>query len=182
MTTSVHMEAHVAESIVLMISCIVAIIANIIVMALILRIQRLRNATNMFVFSLCLCNIMFSLVVIPMRTFIMTEQNLMALAYKYIVIIVVLVYICNLTAVARHRLLCIMEPMTYVQTQTNRNVMKKLILAWTIPLFYSLLPVIWFKPTGMSSTETTIHNVYRLLTLVFLIIPLLFMIHVFVRV
>ena len=128
-TTSVHMEAHPAECVLMMISCVVAITANIIVMALICKVRRLRSTNNLFVFSLCLCNIMFSLVVVPMRTFIMMTAELMTLVYKYIVIIAVLVYICNLTAVARHRLLCVTEPVTYMQTQTNRKVVKRIILA-----------------------------------------------------
>ena len=182
MTTRVHMEAHVAESILLLISCIAAITANIIVMTLICKVRRLKKTTNLFVFSLCLCNIMFSLVVVPLRTFIILTVELMTLTYKYIVIIAVLVYICNLTAVARHRLLCITKPMTYIQKQTRRKVVERIILAWTLPLLYCLLPIIWFNQKGMSSTEKVIHNVYKLQTLVFLIIPFLFMVYVFLKV
>ena len=145
-------------------------------MALICKVRRLRSTNNLFVFSLCLCNIMFSLVVVPMRTFIVMTAELMTLVYKYIVIIAVLVYICNLTAVARHRLLCVTEPMTYMQTQTNRKVVKRIILAWALPFFYCLLPVIWFKHKGMSSTEKIIHCVYKLQTLLFLNIPFLFLV------
>ena len=60
-------------NIVLIISCVVATCANTFVMTLILAVSRLHTPNNVFVVSLCLCNLMFSIIVIPMRVFAMTE-------------------------------------------------------------------------------------------------------------
>ena len=181
--TDLHVEKfNAVECAVLMLSSIVSVSANLFVMVLILRVHRLKTSTNMFVFSLCLCNSMISLVVIPMRTFIIRLDSFAMLAYKYIVIISILIYICNLCAISHHRLLCIIEPMTHTQKQTKQRVLKVVTLAWIGPLTYGILPLIWFKLRNMSSIEKTIHIVYKSVTLLLLLVPLVFMVVVFVKV
>ena len=48
---------HTIDMAVLMTSCIVGCIANIFVPYLILTVRRLKTVTNVFVFSICLCNV-----------------------------------------------------------------------------------------------------------------------------
>ena len=174
-------ETSNAHKAVLMISCAIAITANIFVMALILAVRQLKTATNVFVFSLCQCNAIISILVIPMRIFVVSQGGYASLAYRYIVMITILIYICNLVAVAHHRLLCITEPMTYMQTQTKRQVLKIVLVTWIAPLIYGLLPSIWFNQP-MSPIEKQVHETYLMVTLICLLVPMIYMIYVFIRI
>ena len=82
----------------LMASCVIAVISNVFVCYLIVTKERLKTVTNMFVFSLCLCDILFAGVLVPAHCFF--QQTL---AYQFLVIITVLIYIGNLTSATFER-------------------------------------------------------------------------------
>ena len=176
-TTSHTIDTNPEESLLLLVpllvSCCLAIILNILVCHLIVTSHRLKTPTNVFVFSLCVCNINFAGLLIPMHCF-----NIGTLIYSYITLITVLTYIGNLTAVTSERLFSIVNPFRYQTLMTIQNAIKSTLTAWTVPLLYSILPLFWG-----SDPTLVVHKIYITGTLViFLIIPLFFIIFVYVKV
>ena len=166
----VHSPAVVVS---LMVSCVIAITSNTSVCYLIISVPRLRTPTNVFILSLCLCNICVSGFLIPMHCFSMNT-----LAYQYIVLITVLTYIANLTAVTYERLFSITKPFRYKTEMNKVRAAKISLVAWVVPLLYCILPILW-----RSDTTILVHKVYIMGTLIlFLIIPLLFIFFVYVKV
>ena len=171
---------------VLMTSCVVGVIANFFVTYLILTVRRLKTVTNVFVFSICLCNVLVSAVLLPMRVSMDVHDPLKSIGYSFINLITILIYICNLTAVSYDRLLSITQPMLYQLKQTRRRSIIIVVFMWIIPTLYGLLPLFWIfimikstKP-GM---HHIIHRAYLTTTLVvFLLGPLFFIIYVYFRV
>lgn len=160
----------------LLLSCVIALVSNLFVMYLILTVPRLKTVTNVFVFSICIGNITFAVILLPMHCFGNT-----ILAYHYIVIITVLIYICNLTAVSYDRLVSITNPMLYSLKLTKQKAMKIVIAMWILPIFYGLLPLIWIR--GPESIGKIEHKIYTVGTLVvFLLGPLAFIIFVYIKV
>ena len=157
----------------LMISCVVAIASNTFVCYLILTVHRLKTPTNVFTFSLCVCNISVAGVLLPMHCFFMGT-----LAYQFIVLITVLTYIGNLTAVTHERLFSITNPFRYRAKMTKSRALKITIIAWIVPMIYCILPVLWG-----SNTTALVHKIYIIGTLViFLVLPLIFIFFVYVKV
>ena len=167
---------------VLLSSCVTGIIANLFVIYLIATVQRLKTVTNVFVFSICICNIMVSSVLLPMKLFMDDPPcPVYNLAYGFINLITILIYISNLTAVSYDRLLSITQPMLYTLKQPRRRAIFIVIFMWVIPVIYGLLPLFWIF--NSSPLHHTIHRVYLTTTLVvFLLGPLLFIIYVYIRV
>lgn len=157
----------------LMVCCVIAVFSNLFVCYLILTVRRLKTTTNVFVFSLCICNIMFSAVLLPVHCF---YQN--SLLYLYLVIITVVIYIGNLTAATYERLYSITKPLKYHLVMTKRNAIKITIFAYILPLAYCFLPLIW-----KTNTTLLVHKIYVVGTLaIFLIGPLVFILFVYIKV
>ena len=159
----------------LLLSCVIALVSNIFVLYLVLNVPRLKTVTNVFVFSICLCNIMFAVILLPAHCFFPNS-----LAYQYLVIITILVYICNLTAVSYDRLVSITNPMLYSIKLTKQKAIKIVIAMWVLPLCYCLLPLIWIREP--SSTTQLVHKIYTIVTLGFLLGPLVFIVFVYIKV
>ena len=69
----VYVESISLEMVIpLMICCVVAVASNLFVCYLILTVRRLKTTTNVFVFSLCICNIMFAAVLYVSTILIIT--------------------------------------------------------------------------------------------------------------
>ncbi|XP_065684856.1 trace amine-associated receptor 7d [Hydra vulgaris] len=157
----------------LMFSCILAVILNIAVCYLILRVRSLKTATNVFTFSLCLCNILIAGILIPSYCYFNSSTY-----FKYLLTITILVYVCNLTAVTSERLLSITYPLNYTIFVTKKNTKLVAAFAWLISIIYSLLPLIW-----SSDTRRVVHKMYVFFTLVlFLVAPLIFVCFTYIKV
>ena len=174
-TNPITIESNPPLSVVipLMLSCVIAVVFNAIVCYLIYTVRRLKTPTNVFVFSLCVCNISFAGLLLPLYCF---YQN--SLFYMYVVLSTVLIYFGNLTAVTYERLFSITRPMQYNQEMNKRKAIKMVIMAWSIPLIYCFLPNIW-----KSNTTILPHKIFLSGTLVlFLLLPLVYILYVYVRV
>ena len=158
----------------LMAACFVAVFANGFVCYLIVSVPRLKNVTNyVFVFSLCLCDIMFAGVLIPTHCFFQTAQQ--GLFYKFLTIITVLIYIANLACTTYERLISITQPMRYL---TKSKAIRYVIFCWTLPVVYCCLPLLW-----KVHTQLLMHKVFLVFTLVaFLVLPFVFIAYVYVRI
>ena len=157
----------------LTISSAIAFLSNIFVCYLIITVQRLKTATNVFIFSLCVCNLMVAGALIPVYCYCQES-----LVYRYVVLITVVTYIGNLTAVTYERWYSITYPLHYDSVITETRAIKITIVAWIVPLSYCLLPLIWH-----SDDTAFIHKIYICGTLVvFLLLPLLFILYVYIKV
>lgn len=157
----------------LMASCVIAVISNVFVCYLIVTKERLKTVTNMFVFSLCLCDILFAGVLVPAHCFF--QQTL---AYQFLVIITVLIYIGNLTSATFERFFSITKPFKYHQHMTKKRAIQITFAAWVIPSSYCLLPLFW-----QSDTTVLPHKIYLICTLIlFLLGPLLFIVFVYIKI
>ena len=157
----------------LMVSCVIAVISNVFVCYLIVTKERLKTVTNMFVFSLCLCDILFAGVLVPAHCFF--QQTL---AYHFLVIITVLIYIGNLTSATFERFFSITKPLTYHQHMTKKRAIKITFAVWLIPSSYCFLPLFW-----QSDTTVLPHKIYLICTLIlFLLGPLVFIVFVYIKI
>ena len=157
----------------LLVSCVIAVIFNVFVCYLILSVRRLKTATNVFVFSLCVCDILFAGVLLPFHCF---YHN--SLIYMYLVLITILVYFCNLSAVTYERLFSITQPMKYYEQMTIKIAVRMTVAAWIIPIVYCFLPILW-----NNDVTTLQHKVFLACTLtLFLILPLFFIVYVYIRI
>ena len=158
---------------VLMILCSLAIIENIFTCYLIYANKILHTATNTFVFSLCITDILCAGVLLPIAVFLRGSN-----AYLYLAAITVFTYAANLTAVTYERLVSITKPLQYRAIVTKQNALRITISAWVIPILYCLLPIIW--KTNTQGLEQKIYLFIALL--VFLIFPLFFICFVYIRI
>lgn len=158
---------------VLMILCSLAIIENIFTCYLIYANKILHTATNTFVFSLCITDILCAGVLLPIAVFLKGSN-----AYLYLAAITVFTYAANLTAVTYERLVSITKPLQYRAIVTKQNALRITIAAWVIPISYCLLPIIW--KTNTQGLEQKIYLFIALL--VFLIFPLFFICFVYIRI
>ncbi|XP_066918381.1 octopamine receptor beta-2R-like [Clytia hemisphaerica] len=157
----------------LMLSCVVAVLANSFVCFLILRVERLRSATNVFVFSLCLCDILFAGVLLPMHCFYQHD-----LVYQFLTLITVLIYIVNMACTTFERLICITKPMRYLTYLTKTKAIRIVITAWIFPALYCCIPLSWHN-----NTQILIHKLYLVFSLlVFLLLPFVFIAYVYIRI
>nr|XP_012566739.2 5-hydroxytryptamine receptor 1E [Hydra vulgaris]XP_047126173.1 5-hydroxytryptamine receptor 1E [Hydra vulgaris]XP_047126174.1 5-hydroxytryptamine receptor 1E [Hydra vulgaris] len=157
----------------LLTSCVIAVILNIIVCCLILKVRSLKTATNIFILSLCLCNIVIAGILLPTHCFFRGS-----LFYNYLLSVTILAYICNLTAVTSERLFSITYPLKYMMIITKKKTTIIAVSAWTVSLVYALLPLVWNSDINM-----VYHKVYVIFTLVvFLIAPLIFVCTTYIKV
>ena len=91
--------------------CGLSVLENLAVCSMIYCYRSLHNTTNVFIFGLCITNCLFAGVLLPMHCFERANE-----AYLYLTIIIILIYICNLTAVTLERYIAIIRPLHYVNT------------------------------------------------------------------
>jgi len=153
--------------------CFIAVIENILVCLMICYYRNLRTTTNIFIFGLCVTNCLFAGVLLPMHCFQRAKE-----AYLYLTIIIILIYICNLTAVTIERYIAIIKPLHYAHIITKKRAIRTVIVCYLAPTLYCLLPIAW-----KAKQKSIVHKVYISITLlVFLIFPLLLILIVYVRV
>ena len=156
-----------------MILCIIAVVENIVVCWLICRYRCLKTATNVFIFSLCITNILCSGILLPLHCF--AEHSPL---YPFLKLYIILSYICNLSAVTAERFISISRPLRYYHLVTKGRAIRITILCYFVPLIYCLLPLAW-----NANENTVAHRVYVSFTLlVFFIAPLIFILGVYARV
>ena len=173
--TNEEKEVHrsLSVAIPLMTSCVLAVAFNTIVCYLIATFSSLKTATNVFVFSLCLCNIILAGIVLPIHIYFSES-----IYYRYLLTITIIAYICNMTAVTSERLYSITYPLEYIMIVTKKRTTMIATLAWVVSICYSLLPLIW-----KSDTSGNQHVIYSVFTLVvFLVGPLIFVCITYIKV
>jgi len=159
--------------IILLFICFLAISENLGVCLIIYHNQRLHTPTNYFIFSLCITNILFTGVLVPMH--VLAGSNPI---YLFLNIIIILMYICNLTAITFERYISITYPLRYYQIITEKRTIRIIIICYLLPTLYCLIPLAW-----KAEQTLIIHKVYMTITLVvFLIIPLIFILGVYGKV
>ena len=157
----------------LMMSCVLAVIFNTTVCYLIATVRSLKTATNVFIFSLCLCDMVIAGILLPVHCYFSGS-----IYYGYLLTITILVYICNLTAVTSERLFSITYPLKYIMIVTKKRTTVIATLAWVVPILYSLLPLIW--NSDIKRIENKVYTVFTLV--VFLIGPLIFVCITYIKV
>ena len=157
----------------LMVLCCLAILENIFTCYLIYANAILHTATNIFVFSLCITDMLCAGVLLPIAVFRKESY-----AYLYLAAITVFTYAANLTAVTYERLISITKPLQYRSIVTKKIALRITIAAWILPLSYCLLPIAW--KTNTSGLEHKIYIIVALL--VFLVFPLFFICFVYIRI
>ena len=158
---------------ILMTICILAVFENIFVCCMIFNCESLRTATNVFIFSLCVANLLFASVLIPMHCFAQGKK-----AYGYLTLIICLIYILNLTAVTAERLISITKPLHYHTIVTKRRAYWIVILSYMIPCSYCLIPISY-----SSDDNHVAHKGFMTFTMiVFLVCPLVFITWVYIKV
>ena len=157
-------------------ACFIGVFANGFVCYLILNVQRLKTVTNVFVFSLCLCDIIFAGVLIPTHCFFQMVQQ--GLFYQFLTVIAVLIYILNLAFTTFERLISITRPMEYFTRMTKSKAVCYVIFCWTLPLVYGCAPLCWNV-----NTQLLVHKIFLVFTLVvFLMIPFVFIAYVYIHI
>ena len=94
---------HIVQVTILMSISTVALMSNVSVLTLILAVRRLRTTGNIYLSSICLCNIMFSAIVLPLYCFLVTDDIVAITVQNFLVTISVLVYTSNITAITYDR-------------------------------------------------------------------------------
>ena len=153
--------------------CGLSVLENLAVCSMIYCYRSLHNTTNVFIFGLCITNCLFVGVLLPMHCFERANE-----AYLYLTIIIILIYICNLTAVTLERYIAIIRPLHYVNIITKKRAVRVVIACYLLPTIYCLIPMAWD-----GSRQTIGHKIYISITLVvFLILPLIFILSVYFKV
>ncbi|XP_066922803.1 uncharacterized protein [Clytia hemisphaerica] len=164
---------HQKEILLLIPICVIAVLENVLVCVMIFLYRKLRNTTNIFIFGLCVTNCLFAGVLLPMHCFQKTNE-----AYLYLTIIIILIYICNLTGVTLERYVAVTRPLHYVNIITKPRAIRIVLACYLLPTIYCLIPMAW-----QSVQTSLVHKVYITFTLVvFLILPLMFILVVYARV
>ena len=166
-------ELSTASVAFLMALCFLAILENIFTCYLIYANAILHTATNIFVFSLCITDMLCAGVLLPIAVFRRDSY-----AYLYLAAITVFTYAANLTAVTYERLVSITKPLQYRSIVTKKIALRITIAAWVVPLSYCLLPIAW--KTNTTGLEHKIYIIVALL--VFLVFPLFFICFVYIRI
>ena len=158
---------------ILVVLCFLAVLENLFTCYIIHSNKILRTATNVFVCSLCITDILCAGVLLPLALFYRDS-----LVYGYFATIIIFTYATNLTAVTYERLVSITKPLRYQSIITKRIAFKITMAAWIIPITYSLLPLTW--NSDVTGQEHTVYIIISLL--VFLVSPLFFICFVYLRI
>ena len=157
----------------LLIVCFLATIENLFTSYIIYTNKILRTATNVFVFSLCVADMLCAGVLVPVAAFY--KESLL---YGYLAAIIVFTYAANLMAVTYERLISITKPLRYQSIMTKRVAFRIALAAWVIPTCFCLLPLIW----GANPVRVE-HKVFIIIGLVvFLVSPFFFICFVYARI
>ncbi|XP_020913521.1 histamine H2 receptor-like [Exaiptasia diaphana] len=137
------------EDIPLLLLSIFAVLANIFVCFLVLNTRRLRSATNKFVVSLAISDILIAGLLLP---FILAKVD--AIVIDYMGSISLLAGVANIAVITIDRYIAVFNPFKY-NAIMRKWLVRTIILIWTLSIVISLLPLIW--STNQSSTQ---HHVY----------------------
>lgn len=151
---------------------VLILVENLLVCCFVYRHHNLRTFTNCFVVSLALSDVLFATVIVP-SNFLASDK---AVLNSYFISLVLLVNIGNICAVTLDRYIAVFKPMMYSYTMA-KHFRKILLLAWTIPISYSLLPLCWG-----SDLSSKAQSIYLLCMLVMIIAPYLFILFVYIRI
>ena len=157
----------------LLVLCTIAVMENIFTCYIIYANKILQTATNTFVFSLCITDMLCAGVLVPIALFYKNSN-----VYLYFAAIIVFTYASNLTAVTYERLVSITKPLRYRSIITKQTALRITVAAWLVPISYCLVPLTW--KTNVLSIE---HKIYMIIALlVFLVSPLFFICFVYMRI
>lgn len=130
---------------------IAIVVSNVAVCCLVCFNNKLRTFTNGFIVSLAISDILVGGILFPCY---LTNPVGTAEFSGYLVSIILLAGVANLCTVTYDRYLALSHPLTY-KYRISKMFVKAIIASWTLPIIYSLLPLIW--NTDMS---LKIHKIY----------------------
>lgn len=114
---------------------VIITIESLIVCYMVYRYRILRTYTNGFVVSLCLSDILFGAVLLPVMI-----NNPMSLETAYLVAGILMANVTNMFAVTLDRFLAVMKPLIYHVTM-SKHFTKILVLTWLVPVGITLIPL-----------------------------------------
>lgn len=153
---------------------IAIVLFNVAVCCLVCCNKKLRTFTNGFIVSLAISDIMVGAILFPCY---LTNPFGTAEFIGYIVSIILLAGVANLCTVTYDRYLALSHPLTY-KYRVSKIFVKAIIASWTIPIIYSLLPLIW-----RTDMKLPIHKIYIIGLQVFgVMIPYVLIVTAYVRI
>lgn len=113
---------------------VVITIESLVVCYMVYRYRILRTYTNGFVVSLCLSDILFGAVLLPVMI-----HNLYSLETGYLIAGILIANVTNMFAVTLDRFLAVMKPLIYHVTM-SKHFTKILVLTWLLPIGITIIP------------------------------------------
>lgn len=122
------------------------------------------SVTNRFIVSLAVSDILTGGVLFPV--YLIKPDSIVT---SYLVCIILLAGVANLCAVTYDRYIAVMKPLQY-SYQIPKVFRRVIVISWTVPTIYSLLPLFW-----NTNPACTAHKVYIICLQFFgIIIPYIF--------
>lgn len=153
---------------------IAIVVSNVAVCCLVCFNNKLRTFTNGFIVSLAISDILVGGILFPCY---LTNPVGTAEFTGYLVSIILLSGVANLCTVTYDRYLALSHPLTY-KYRISKIFVKAVAASWTIPIVYSLLPLIW-------NTDMTlkIHKIYLIgLQVIGVLIPYILIVIAYCRI
>lgn len=126
---------------------------NGLVIYFIVTCHRLHKAANWFILSLSLADLFVGLFLVPVSTScaLWTTCNFSVLTLGFDLLL--FVSIANMCAMTADRYLSVVQPLTYFQNMTNSRVFRWILVAWAIPVIFSLIPFAWIFSDSLERRE-----------------------------
>ncbi|EDO39225.1 predicted protein, partial [Nematostella vectensis] len=147
---------------------------NLMVCLAVYKVKKLRTVTNCFVVSLSMADLLVSVVFVPVY---IIDHYAKTIISGYLIAFMLLASIFSLAAVTYERYIALTKPFGYRMLMSRRKVSVIIGTAWMLPLVLALLPLAW-----NTNVQSVYHEVYKIsLVVVFILIPCIVMIWVYVR-
>lgn len=110
-------------------------VESLVVCYMVYRYRILRTYTNGFVVSLCLSDILFGAVLLPVMI-----HNPASLETGFLIACILMANVTNMFSVTLDRFLAVMKPLIYHVTM-SKHFTKILVITWVLPIGITLIPV-----------------------------------------
>lgn len=161
---------------------LIILAGNAPVIYLIVKRHRLHTSSNWFILSLCFADLLVGVFVIPVSTtcalWINCSFSVMVLFFD------LLLFICisNMCAMTADRYLSVVRPLTYFQSMTDSRAFRWIVVAWVIPIVFSLIPFAWIlmAPSKNKRRMEMIYGTTQIIS--FNIIPCIVMLIIYLHI
>ena len=151
---------------------VLIVVSNVSVCAMVCFNKTLRTYTNWLIVSLAVSDILTGGVLLPTVLI-----KLKSVVTDYLIAIILLSGVANICAVTYDRYVAIIKPMHYPY-RAPKLFKRAIVVSWLIPVFCSLLPLIWDTDHTL-----TIHVVYLVcLEVLGVVVPYIFLTSAYVRI